>query len=73
MEQIAKEGGAEFIDELRDDDLPGKPGDVNHSYLGLIVADMRIMVGALGGDISFFDNIDTSLVFDGVSTSVYPQ
>ncbi|MFQ6031013.1 MAG: metal ABC transporter substrate-binding protein, partial [Dehalococcoidia bacterium] len=27
MEQIAKEGGAEFIDKLRDDDLPGAPGD----------------------------------------------
>ena len=26
MEQIATEGGAQFVDQLRDDDLPGAPG-----------------------------------------------
>ena len=37
MEQIAKEGGAEFIDQLRDDDLPGTSGDLQHTYLGLTI------------------------------------
>ena len=36
LETIASEAGAQFIDELADDDLPGKPGDLGHSYLGLM-------------------------------------
>ena len=49
MEQIAKEGGAEFVDQLRDDDLPGAHGDPRHTYLGLILTDVEIIVTALGG------------------------
>jgi len=59
LEQIAKESGAIFIDQLRDDDLPGEPGDANHSYFGLMVEDMRVMADALGGDASGLDGIDT--------------
>ncbi|RLT39950.1 MAG: zinc ABC transporter substrate-binding protein [Chloroflexi bacterium] len=59
LEQIAKESGAVFIDQLRDDDLPGEPGDDNHSYLGLLVEDMRVMAQALGGDASELDGIET--------------
>jgi hypothetical protein len=74
LEQIASEGGAEFVDELRDDDLPGEPGDPLHSYLGLMVQNMRIMAPALGGDASAMDNVNTSLVFtDGPSSATYPQ
>ena len=74
LEQIASESGAEFVDELRDDDLPGSPGDGLHSYLGLMVQNMRIMAPALGGDASAMDNVDTSLVFtDGQSSAIYPQ
>jgi ABC-type Zn uptake system ZnuABC Zn-binding protein ZnuA len=74
LEQIAAEGGAEFVDELRDDDLPGKPGDPLHSYLGLMAQNMRIMAPALGGDASAMDNVDTSPVFtDGPSPAKYPQ
>ena len=74
LEQIAGEGGAEFVDELRDDDLPGEPGDALHSYLGLMVQNMRIMVPALGGDAAAMDNVDTSPVFtDGSSSAKYPQ
>ena len=59
LEQIAKESGAVFIDQLRDDDLPGEPGDANHSYFGLLVEDMRVMAEALGGDASGLDGIET--------------
>lgn len=59
LEQIAKESGAVFIDQLRDDDLPGEPGDANHSYFGLLVEDMRVMAQALGGDASGLDRIET--------------
>ena len=35
--QIADETGAEYIDDLRDDDLPGEPGEDRHTYIGLMV------------------------------------
>lgn len=60
LQQIAKETGARYVDELRDDDLPGKPGDANHSYLGLLVFDFKTIVGALGGDASAFANLDVA-------------
>lgn len=73
MEQIAKEGGAEFIDQLRDDDLPGAPGDPRHTYLGLMLTDMEIMIPALGGSVEAFEGFDPSLVFEGESRAIYPQ
>lgn len=73
MEQIAKEGGAMFIDELRDDDLPGAPGDPRHTYLGLMVANMEIIVPALGGSADSLAGFDPSLVFEGASGAKYPQ
>ena len=60
LEQIAKESGAQYVDDLRDDALPGQPGDANHSYLGLMVENMKIMAGALGGDPSVIADFDTS-------------
>ncbi len=39
LEQIAAETGATYVDDLRDDDLPGEAGDPDHSYLGLMVFD----------------------------------
>lgn len=62
LEQIAAESGAVFIDQLRDDDLPGDPGDADHSYFGLMVEDVRILAAALGGDAGALDGFDTSNV-----------
>ncbi len=73
MEQIATEGGADFVDQLRDDDLPGAPGDPLHSYLGMMVTNTRIIVSSLGGDPSALDGFDVSPVFQGESDAVYPQ
>ncbi|HEU0020325.1 MAG TPA: metal ABC transporter substrate-binding protein [Dehalococcoidia bacterium] len=73
MEQIARESGAEFVDQLRDDDLPGRPGDPDHTYLGLMAANMKIMAPALGGNADAFDDFDSSLVFEGDSRAIYPQ
>ena len=73
MEQIAKEGGAQFIDQLRDDDLPGKHGDPLHTYLGLMLANIEIMVPALGGSVEALDGFDAGLVFEGDSGAKYPQ
>ena len=73
MQTIAAESGAAYVDELSDDDLPGGPGDPDHSYLGLAVSNLRIMIPALGGDASAFDQVDVSPVFTGQSNAVYPQ
>ena len=73
MKTIAAETGAAYIDELSDDDLPGAPGEPYHSYLGLAVTNMRVMIPALGGDASAFDGVDVSPVFEGVSDAVYVQ
>jgi ABC-type Zn uptake system ZnuABC Zn-binding protein ZnuA len=58
LEQIAKEAGARYVDDLRDDDLPGETGDAEHTLLGLLVFDFRTIVEALGGDPSPFDRVD---------------
>ena len=73
MAQIAKESGAEFVDQLRDDDLPGVPGDPLHSYLGMMLTNARVIVSALGGDASPLDDFDAGPVFQGESGAVYPQ
>ena len=50
LAQIGREAGVRYVDVLRDDDLPGKPGDPEHSWLGLMRFDYVTMVEALGGD-----------------------
>ena len=73
LEQIADETGAEYVDDLRDDDLPGDPGGERHTYIGLMVQNMEIMLPALGGDASALADVPTGLVFEGETTAVYPQ
>ena len=73
LEQIAKESGATFIDQLADDDLPGRPGDPDHSYLGLMLRNMEVMIPALGGSADELAGIDPSPVFEGDSGALYPQ
>ena len=50
LEQIGKETGVRYVDVLRDDDLPGNPGEARHSWLGLMHFDFVTIVEALGGD-----------------------
>ena len=52
LEQIGREAGVEYVDVLRDDDLPGAPGEDEHSWLGLMRFDFITMTEALGGDAS---------------------
>ena len=73
LEIIADEGNTVFIDQLADDDLPGAPGDPEHSYLGLMRSNMQIMIPALGGNADAFVDVDVSPVFEGESGAVYPQ
>jgi ABC-type Zn uptake system ZnuABC Zn-binding protein ZnuA len=72
LAQIASETGARYIDDLRDDDLPGDNGDPEHSYFGLMLEDFRTFMGALGGDTAPFDDIDETNIQPG-STTGYRQ
>lgn len=71
LEQIGKETGARYEDTLRDDDLPGKPGDAEHSWLGLMRYDYRTMVTGLGGTSTALDALSTANV--APDKADYPQ
>ncbi len=65
LEQIGKEAGVRYVDDLRDDDLPGKPGEPAHSYVGLLRFDFVTMVKSLGGDPSALQGLDVANVQTG--------
>ena len=52
LEQVGKETGVQYVDVLRDDDLPGAPGEPSHSWVGLMHFDYITMTEAMGGDAS---------------------
>ena len=55
LEKIAAETNVQYIKTLRDDDLPGAPGAPEHSYLGMMRANVHTMVRALGGNPTAFE------------------
>ena len=59
MEQIARETGVRFIDQLSDDELPASP---NNSFVGMMANNMAIMTGALGGDAGCIAHVYTGNV-----------
>ena len=71
LQQLAAETGVEYVDTLRDDDLPGAPGDPDHSYLGLMKFDLATMVESLGGDASKLRSFDAGDV--ARDSAEYPQ
>lgn len=71
LEQIGRETGVRYVDELRDDDLPGDPGDPEHSWLGLMRFNYITMTEALGGDASALEAIELRTV--APDTARYPQ
>lgn len=71
LEQIGKETGVKYVDTLRDDDLPGKPGDAEHSWGGLMKQDFVTIVTSLGGDASAVEAVSTDLGVD--DKAYYPQ
>lgn len=71
LEEIANATGVKFESSLRDDDLPGEPGDPEHSWLGLMRYNYATMVKGLGGDPSAIEAVDITLPFKG--SAVYPQ
>ena len=60
IEQIAKEGNVTVVETLSDDDLPGNPGDHNHSYIGMMLENMRNMIIPLSGNIDALKNVKST-------------
>jgi ABC-type Zn uptake system ZnuABC Zn-binding protein ZnuA len=58
LEQIAREGKSRYIDKLRDDELPGKPGDAQHSYIGMMIENLSTMFEVLGGSADALRKVD---------------
>jgi ABC-type Zn uptake system ZnuABC Zn-binding protein ZnuA len=71
LEQIGREADVRYVDVLRDDDLPGQPGDPEHSWYGLMRFDFRTISEALGGDPSALDALDAAPAVPDEAT--YPQ
>jgi ABC-type Zn uptake system ZnuABC Zn-binding protein ZnuA len=71
LEQIAAETGARYEESLRDDDLPGEPGDPEHSWMGLMRYDYVTMIEGLGGTAERLKALDVSDVVPDEAT--YPQ
>jgi ABC-type Zn uptake system ZnuABC Zn-binding protein ZnuA len=58
LERIGKEAGVRYVDSLRDDDLPGEPGDPHHTLLALLQVDYVTIVRSLGGDASALEAVE---------------
>lgn len=71
LDQIASEAGGTFVDTLRDDDLPGAPGESEHSWVGLMRSNYITMTEALGGDAAAL--IALTPRNTGNDTAEYPQ
>lgn len=54
LQKIAAETGIRYVDTLRDDVLPGAPGEKRHSYAGMMIENVKTIVEALGGDLQSF-------------------
>ena len=72
LETIAQETGAEYVADLRDDDLPGEPGDEDHSWLALMRFNYVTIVEALGGDAAGLEEFEVRRVVEE-DTAEYPQ
>ena len=64
VDQIASETGV-TVRTLLDEDLPGGPGDPEHTYIGMMVENMRTLATSLGGDPSLMDGVEVGNVPDG--------
>jgi ABC-type Zn uptake system ZnuABC Zn-binding protein ZnuA len=56
LRKIASEAGVRYVTTLRDDVLPGAPGEADHSYMGMMRHNVTTMLEALGGQPATFAN-----------------
>jgi ABC-type Zn uptake system ZnuABC Zn-binding protein ZnuA len=71
LQEIGNATGARYEDTLRDDDLPGAPGEPEHSWLGLMRGNYITMIKGLGGTTTNLEKVD--IVPAVPDTATYPQ
>lgn len=49
LEVLEAESGARYIPDLADDRLPGTPDDASYSYVGLMTANLKLLLEGLAG------------------------
>ena len=57
VDQIANEANVQIVGTLSDDNLPGDPGDLQNSYVGMMLENMKNMLVPLGGNVSALSSI----------------
>ena len=58
VDQIGREGNVTFVQTLSDDVLPGQPDNSNHTYVGMMLDDMKNMLLPLGGNVDALKNVN---------------
>jgi ABC-type Zn uptake system ZnuABC Zn-binding protein ZnuA len=58
VDQIGREANVTFVQSLSDDALPGQPTDPNHTYVGMMLENMKNMLIPLGGNIEALNGLD---------------
>lgn len=71
LAEIGRATGARYEDTLRDDDLPGKPGEAEHSWIGLMRYNYVTMIKGLGGSPTKLQALDITIATP--DKAVYPQ
>ncbi|MGH3752708.1 MAG: metal ABC transporter substrate-binding protein [Pseudonocardiaceae bacterium] len=71
LEEVGRATGARYEDTLRDDDLPGAPGEPEHSWMGLMRYDYVTMIKGLGGRPTQLTALNTTPVVPDKAS--YPQ
>jgi ABC-type Zn uptake system ZnuABC Zn-binding protein ZnuA len=64
VDQIAKESNVSIVETLRDDALPGNVDDDNHTYVGMMIENMKNMVMPLGGNIEKLNALNPGNTFN---------
>jgi manganese/iron transport system substrate-binding protein len=64
LQTIAAESGAQFEERLRDDEPPGNEADPGHTYVGMLVEDMKILFTRLGGKADTVSGIPVANTFE---------
>jgi len=65
VEQIAREANVKIVETLADDVLPGRVGEQEHTYIGMMLENMRSIVVPLGGNVDALHGIDPRDVCNG--------
>ncbi len=71
LEEVGRATSARYEDTLRDDDLPGDPGEPEHSWMGLMRYNYVTMIDGLGGQASELAALDTTPAVQDEAS--YPQ